>query len=72
MYSFTLSGFVASSTAFTLFIDLKWTFEEEGIAPYIMLIISTLYFVYGFGISVFLYGRKIDHLFADEKKRDKL
>ena len=72
LYSFTLSGFVASSTAFTLFIDLKWTFQEEGIAPYIMLIISTLYFVYGFGISVFLYGRKTDHLFAHEKKRDKL
>jgi hypothetical protein len=68
LYSFTLSGFVASSTAFTLFIDVKWTFEEEGIAPYIMLMISTIYFIYGLAISVFLYGRKTEHLFANDKE----
>ena len=73
LYSFTLSGFIASSTAFTLFIDLKWTGDEdEGVAPYIMLLISSIYFVYGSFISVFLYGRKTDHMFPNETKEDKI
>ena len=61
LYSFTLSGFVAVSTACTLLIDMEFS-GPNGFMSIIMLVTSTLYAIYGVFISVYLYGRKTDYL----------
>ena len=62
LYSFTLSGFVAMSTACTMLIQKNFNDEKYGNLAIQMLVVSVVYCVYGVWISIFLYGRKIDHL----------
>ena len=61
LYSFTLSGFVAMSTTFTLLENLNGKGSEPR-NDILMLVISGVYAIYGLGVSVYLYGRKTDHL----------
>ena len=61
LYSFTLSGFVAMSTSFTLLENLDFAGEQGYINAW-MLIVSLVYAVPGVCISVYLYGRKTGHL----------
>lgn len=66
LYSFTLSGFVAMSTTCTMLISNNFSDEKHGKLSIAMLVVSLIYCVYGVWISIFLYGRKVDHL----KQRD--
>jgi hypothetical protein len=61
LYSFTLSGFVAMSTSFTLLENMNFS-GEQGYLNAWMLIISLLYAISGLCISIYLYGRKTEHL----------
>ena len=62
LYSFTLSWFVALSTACTLLIESNFNDEKYGNLTLYMFTVSAVYSAYGFFISVLLYGRKTDYL----------
>ena len=65
LYSFTLSGFVSFTTACTMLIENNFSDDENGQLTKLMLIISLCYTFYGVTISVYMYGRKTDHLFRE-------
>ena len=69
LYSFTLSGFVAISTVCTLLIHFEFS-GPEAYGNTLMLVISGVYAIYGMIISVFMYGRKTDHLTEYWKERE--
>jgi hypothetical protein len=50
------------STACTMLISNNFKDEKYGDLSIAMLVVSVVYCVYGVWISIFLYGRKIDHL----------
>ena len=57
-----MSGFVAMTTTCTLLIDSNFSDAKYGTLSAALLAISATYCIYGVWISIFLYGRKIDHL----------
>jgi len=65
LYSFALSGFVSFTTVCTMLIEDKFSDKDAGPLNMMMLLISLLYTIYGVSISVYLYGRKTDHLFKE-------
>ena len=63
LYSFTLSGFVASTTACTIMLENNYNDEFYGDLTRGLLLISIVQFVYGMAMSVYMYGRKTKYLF---------
>lgn len=61
LYSLTLSGFIAATVTCTMLLEGEFS-GDAAQSNWIMLSLSSFYFVYGLVVSIVYYGRKTDHL----------
>ena len=62
LYSFTLSGFVAATTACTMLIENDFSDPEFGSLNFYVMALSLIYFIFGVFMSITRYGRKTKYL----------
>ena len=62
IYSFALSGFVAATVVCTILLEGNLIDGENVQETWFILLISTLYTLFGLVTSITIYGRKTDHL----------